>query len=71
MKTLPIFFSVDDTIKFAASVRLDPQVRVLGGRIQVGSNDPRRVANGEYPTRSVDVASLAIDRFPVTNGDFM
>jgi len=47
-----------------ASVRLDPQVSLPGGRVQRHKADTLSVSYD-------DVTPLKVDRYCVTNGDFM
>ena len=52
-----------------SSVEAD-MVAVAGGRYPLGS-DVHEPYDNEHPCHEVEVASFRIDRFPVTNGEFM
>jgi len=57
----------DEGLELVASVRLEPQVALPGG--QVRTRDPPE--GSTVPERHETVLPLRVDRFPVTNADFM
>jgi len=50
--------------RLIANVRLEPQVSLPEGTV-------RRHSAGHKQSQHESVAALKVDRFPVTNGDFM
>ena len=50
--------------------RLNPMIYMEGSTFKMGVNDPSS-KTGEYPVKTVAVRPFKLDRYPVTNGDFM
>ncbi len=45
-------------------------VYMEGNKFKMGVNDPTS-KTGEYPVKAMAVKPFKLDRYPVTNGDFM
>ena len=60
-----------EEIQLKAHVQLDPLAYVKAGKYRMGSNDPENAKTGEFPSKNVEVRTFKIDRYTVTNGDFL
>jgi len=50
---------------------MDPQVVMNGDVFEMGSDNPGDFQTGEFPVKRIQVKPFKIDRYAVTNGDFM
>jgi len=53
------------------TIRMDPQVVMNGDVFEMGSDNPGDFQTGEFPVKRIQVKPFKIDRYAVTNGDFM